>query len=329
MPYITDPSGRIVFVPENEDVPPVPFVGNEASPAIRTQTADLKNYNQAIAKQFAASDARMQQSNPVQPPETGGTAFMQPAQRGNYNMYNTDTSALPQPQTAGVNFGFGVDGAPSARQVLDRFALQDEQARQRQAAIAAQAGQDARLSELKDLRNDPVKYRMALKELELTSPQYAGLQQGLGAQALANTEAASREDIAATTAQAQLQQQLLANQGRQQEAQITGGLGVQAALARAQGQVAKAELESMSPEAQRAAMEAQLLGLQYDATLRGIASGELGTSQDVVAATRRGQEPRGLLQVDPGTGVLLTPEIQAVQQQMILERLRRQQQQQQ
>lgn len=304
----------------------------QATPLIQADTANLRAFNEATTQQFAAADARLgaqQQSNPVQQPQAAGGGFLQPAQRGVFNQYNTDVATLPQPQTAGINFGFGVNGAPTARETLDRFALQDQQARARQDERLAQATQAAQLSELRDLRNDPVAYRQALRELEITSPQLAAQQAGLGAQTQANIEAASRQGVAGTQAEAALQQEQIANLGRAQAAEITGGLGVQAALARAQGALAQTQLEAQSPEAQKAAVEAGLLGLRYDAALRGIASGELGTSRDVAAVTRAGQESQERAPISPITGAPLSQEEVALEQQLALARLRRQQAQQQ
>lgn len=64
----------------------------------------------------------------------------QPQERGNYNMYNTDQTALAAraAQTSGINFGFGVGGAPTAGEYLATMQARDAQearaAQQRRAA---------------------------------------------------------------------------------------------------------------------------------------------------------------------------------------------------
>lgn len=100
--------------------------------AINADTENLRAFNQGTAANELAADserARVAYETSQRAVPTAPASPYLPAQRGNYNMTNTDTSNLAKPVGAGLNFGFGVGGAPTAQQYLDRMALQDRQAR--------------------------------------------------------------------------------------------------------------------------------------------------------------------------------------------------------
>lgn len=255
--------------------------------AINADTQMLRDYNEATRAQFAQSDAGVQRA--VQAP---AAPVAPTAERGDYNMTNTPAGSLPQPQSAGINFGFGVGGAPTAQQYLQQMDQRDAVAAARRDQRQQQRAQDYQLAELRSLRGDPVAYRQALRELELVAPGAAGAREATAALTAEQARAQAQQGIAGLQAAAGLQQASLENQGRLQAAALTGQYGVDAALARAQGHVTQAQLESMSPEAQRAAAEAALLGLQYDAIIQGLQTRQIRTPQEVVSASRKGQEPR-------------------------------------
>lgn len=241
-----------------------------ASPALLT-ASDLTGINATIAQNLQSLR-----------PEQG---VMQPAVRGDYNMTNTPVGT-GAPANNGINFGFGVNGAPTARETLDRFAAQDAQ--------DAQTARQNRLLQQIDLIQSGITERSSVGERAAARSQLAVLQP-LAAQAMQNT--AGLADRAAQGVAAR-QTQELANLGAVEAAQVTGqarAVGAQAAAkgtvaaaqARAQGLIDQERLRQQSPEQQRATSEAQLLDLQTQAVLELLASG--APAQDVVAATRRGQ----------------------------------------
>ena len=108
---------------------------DQASTAIRQDTAKLRAYNEATNAQFAASDAQQaayQQQLTPQPAATPASPYL-PAESGNYTMQNTDRAALAErsAQTAGLTMGFA-PGEATAR--MQGYAAQDVQ---RQAAFQA------------------------------------------------------------------------------------------------------------------------------------------------------------------------------------------------
>jgi hypothetical protein len=119
----------------NADVPMPDFTPDQASTAIRQDTANLRAYNEATNAQFAASDAQQaayQQQLTPQPAATPASPYL-PAERGNYTMQNTDRAALAEraAPTAGLTMGFAT-GEATAR--MQGYAAQDVQ---RQAAFQA------------------------------------------------------------------------------------------------------------------------------------------------------------------------------------------------
>lgn len=240
------------------------------SPALLT-ASDLSGVNATIAQNLQALR-----------PEQG---IMQPAVRGDYNMTNTPRGT-GAPANNGINFGFGANGNETARQYLDRMQLQDTQ--------DAQTARQNRLLQQIDLIQSGITERSSVGERAAARSQLAALQP-LAVRAMENT--AGLADRAAQSVSAR-QTQEMANLGAVEAAQVAGQARTAGAQAAAQGTVAAAQtraqgllaqelLRQQSPEQQRATSEAQLLDLQTQAVLELMASG--APTQDVVAATRRGQ----------------------------------------
>ena len=241
-----------------------------APPALLT-SSDLASVNATIAQNLQSLR-----------PEQG---IMQPATRGDYNTTNTARGA-GAPANNGINFGFGVNGAPTAREILDRFAAQDAQ--------DAQTARQNRLLQQIDLIQSGITERSSVGELAAARTKLAALQP-LAVQAMQNTAGLADR---ATQGAAARQKQELANVGAVEAAQVAGQARtagaqtaaqgtVAAAQTRAQGLLAQELLRQQSPEQQRAASEAQLLDLQAQAVLELLASG--APAQDVIAGSRRGQ----------------------------------------
>jgi hypothetical protein len=220
-------------------------------------------------------------------------------------MYNT--AALPKPQSEGINFGFGVDGAPTAREVLDRYEARDQAAvlRQREALEAAQ--QRAQLSNLRDLRNDPVAYRQALREMELTSPTLLATRAQQTQLATDQSTARTARETAALAADTAVRTQAMGDIARLAGIDLTGQYGVAAADITGQAKLAKIVADASTPAARKAAAEAALLETQLNAIRAGVDANQLDTQQ-VIAATRGGQERSPTPATDPLTGVPYTPE---------------------
>lgn len=249
----------------------------------------------------------------------------QQAQRGNYNMYNTDPSKLAKPVGAGLNFGFGVNGQPTATQYLQNAAVQDRLAAadRQQAALlrdytAAQAsiGPNSTIGEIGAARQ-----RMAaLAPILGVQTQNQGAATGalIGAQASAQ-DAATRLQAAQLASNADIAGRLLT-------ADLTGRYGLAAATTKAGAAQQKIAAEAASPAGRKAAAEAALLETQLNAVAAGVQAGQLNANQ-VIAATRSGQERQFAPATDPLTGVPYTPEEQLLIQRRRMAELQQQTQQ--
>lgn len=216
------------------------------------------------------------------------------------------SSTLAQPQTAGINFGFGVNGSETASQYLQRMQGQDRQLAMDNRIQAADLDRAAYVSRLNDARNDPVAYRQLLAQRGL----YGG---GDQAAAIANTAAGQQLQAAAGIRELQARAQLAAqsNQaeiaGRLQVANLNGQYGLleasQKAQAARQEQLGKAAL----PSEQKAAAEASLLQTRLNAINASLQAGVL-TPEQAIEATRDGQVAAAKQFVDPITGIPYTPE---------------------
>lgn len=236
--------------------------------------------------------------------------------------------ALPTPQSAGVNFGFGVNGSETARQYLDRMQTQDQAARlrrQENIRLAERAALDSTLADA--VRSgDPIAIRGAraqLQQFDVGRPGLEGLttelQGGVARNQAALQQAQLQEAGALTRAGMDADARLAA-------ADLTGQYGVLGQQARGQAAVAAEQLKSLSPTSRKAAVEADLMQTRLNALLQGVQEGQFGL-QDVIAGTRAGQERDAAPILDPMTGAPLTPEIIRLLQQMQVDQLRQRTQQ--
>lgn len=281
----------------------------EQAPVTGARTAaDLAPVNAGIAR-------ALQEAKPQAP-------IYQAAERGNYNQYNTNVAALPQPVGAGLNFGFGVNGAPSAQQVLQNYAIQDAMAAQRQAETQRRFDRAALDSHLADAiqNGNPIAIRAQLARINAFDRGNQSLQPEIGANTRAQLNAGTelqlgtmRSGDVKTQARADLIARLLA-------ADIAGQYGVQAATAKAAVEAQKELIKARSPEGRKAAAEAALAETRLNAINAGVAANQLDNA-GVIAATRSGQEPQARVYINPLTGAPLSPEEIALLQQQQLRQL--------
>lgn len=266
---------------------------NAASAEINAQTQQLADYRRETnALQTLAMERQNQlmADRALMRGEQAAPAAI-PGVRGDYNLANTSTvdaagnisSTLRQPVGAGLTFGFGENGAPSARQVLDRFAAQDQAAGEARRLRVAEARQQADLSRLRDLENDPVAYRKALAALQVTAPQLVGQREAVAQGADTRTRVAGELAAGEQRTEGALLQQLLENQARVEAANIAGQAAIGAQQARAQQAVGVELLKAQSPQGQNAAAQAQLRQLQLALATGALASGDTQTA--LAAAT--------------------------------------------
>ncbi|WP_152978757.1 hypothetical protein [Pseudomonas mediterranea] len=269
-----------------------------ATPAPNTLTADdLAGVNQGIASALAA--ARPQ----------GG---MTPVAGNNFTAQNTTP---PQTQTAGINFGFGVNGAPTAQQVLAGYAQQDRQARLDQQVQADRLTQASLASHLNDPFTSTQDKKLILAQMNLNA---RGLEQGAGL-ATQNAGAVLGATAQATNATAALANQRLIAQERNQTAlqaaQLTGGYGLQAA--RVKADATQATAAAGAGKNRLANAQADLVETQLNAA-RAAQEAQLVDPVGLVGLVKTGQVPVQPQDRDPLTGVTYTPEEIALQQQIRL-----------
>lgn len=289
----------------NPTAPPVPAAAAVAAPVdpqvaaappTPPLTADaLAGVNAGIAQTLAASQA------PV----------AAPAATNSFSAQNT-TAGTGAPATAGLNFGFGVNGAPTARQVLDQYAQQDRQARLDQQVQADRLNQASLVSHLNDPFASTQDKKIILAQL------------GMGAQGLAQTQGLATQNAGATvaanaqaaTAAAQLatQREIAAerNQTALESAKLTGTYGLQAALAKADA--TKATAAAGQGKNRLANAQADLAETQLNAALVAQQSGLLNPV-GLISAVKTGQTPVQPQDKDPLTGLTYTPEALLLEQQ--------------
>ena len=281
---------------------------DQASTAIRQDTANLRAYNEATNAQFAASDAQQaayQQQLTPQPAATPASPYLQ-AERGNYTLQNTDRTALAEraAPTAGLTMGFA-PGEATAR--MQGYAAQDAQ---RQAAFQAKRQRLDAAVEGIGLRNtieqatNPQVRRAAQTRLAAleTSGNLATQQAGeTGRAGIAADADLARAGVAGQAAVAAAQQDAAA---RLQAAELTGQFGLKAAQAKAAGsalaELAKADTPQGQLAAQRAALIQQQLSLGQTARDEGDVSG--------VFAAYGLSRPAERVYTDPVTGAPLSAE---------------------
>lgn len=305
----------------NADVPMPDFTPDQASTAIRQDTANLRAYNEATNAQFAASDAQQaayQQQLTPQPAAAPASPYL-PAERGNYTMQNTDRAALAEraAPTAGLTMGFA-PGEATAR--MQGYAAQDVQ---RQAAFQAKRQRLDSAVEGIGLRNtieqatNPQVRRAAQTRLAAleTSGNLATQQAGeTGRAGIAADADLARAGVAGQAAVAAAQQDAAA---RLQAAELTGQFGLKAAQAKAAGsalaELAKAETPQGRLAAQRAALIQQQMALGQQAQ----EAGDVGGTFAAYGLSR----PAERVYTDPVTGAPLSAEQVRLLQAQNLQRL--------
>lgn len=278
---------------------------NAASAEINAQTqqlAEFRRQTNALQTQAMERQNQLMADRALTRGEQAAPAPI-PGVRGDYNLANTSTvdaagnitSTLRQPVGAGLTFGFGENGAPTAREVLDRFSAQDQAARDRAQIRVAEARQRADLSRLRDLEKDPVAYRRALQTLQVTAPQLVGAQDRAAESATSNAKIGAELTLGNQRTEAALLQQLLANQAQVEAASIAGQASIGAQQARAQQAVGLELLKAQSPQGQKAAAQARLAELQLALALGALADRD---TQTALAAATGGRPPQARVATD-------------------------------
>lgn len=203
----------------------------------------------------------------------------QPQARGDYSMYNTDQGALAAraAPTAGINFGFGVGGAPTAGEYLATMQAQDAQEARatQQRRAEAQAGVERIGIRNRMESNDPFVRRAARDELaalegrlERTTAERGDTErqqmQGDASRDVADIQGQFGVTQAGVQAQGGVEQQLIASEQRAQQSV--------AELAQDQAQF------EMNPSNQRGAIIAQLAqAMLQEGDTQGAVSALYGT----------------------------------------------------
>ena len=305
----------------NADVPMPDFTPDQASTAIRQDTANLRAYNEATNAQFAASDAQQaayQQQLTPQPAATPASPYL-PAERGNYTMQNTDRAALAAraAPTAGLTMGFA-PGEATAR--MQGYAAQDVQ---RQAAFQAKRQRLDAAVEGIGLRNtieqatNPQIRRAAQTRLAAleTSGNLATQQAGeTGRAGIAADADLARAGVAGQAAVAAAQQDAAA---RLQAAELTGQFGLKSAQAKAAGSALAELAKAETPQGRLAAQRAALIEQQMMLGQQAQEAGDVGGTFAAYGLSR----PAERVYTDPVTGAPLSDKQVQLLQAQNLQRL--------
>ena len=305
----------------NADVPMPDFTPDQASTAIRQDTANLRAYNEATNAQFAASDAQQaayQQQLTPQPAAAPASPYL-PAERGNYTMQNTDRAALAEraAPTAGLTMGFA-PGEATAR--MQGYAAQDVQ---RQAAFQAKRQRLDAAVEGIGLRNtieqatNPQVRRAAQTRLAAleTSGNLATQQAGeTGRAGIAADADLARAGVAGQAAVAAAQQDAAA---RLQAAELTGQFGLKAAQAKAAGSALAELAKADTPQGRLAAQRAALIQQQMALGQQAQEAGDVGGTFAAYGLSR----PAERVYTDPVTGAPLSDKQVQLLQAQNLQRL--------
>lgn len=305
----------------NPDVPMPDFTPDQASTAIRQDTANLRAYNEATNAQFAASDAQQaayQQQLTPQPAAAPASPYM-PAERGNYTMQNTDRVALAEraAPTAGLTMGFA-PGEATAR--MQGYAAQDVQNRatrqaERQRLDAAVEGIGLR-NAIEQATNPQVRRaaQTRLAALE-TSGNLATQQAGeTGRAGIAANADLARAGIAGQAAISAAQQDAAA---RLQAAELTGQFGLKSAQAKAAGSALAEMAKAETPQGRLAAQRAALIQQQMALGQQAQEAGDVGGTFAAYGLSR----PAERVYTDPVTGAPLSAEQVRLLQAQNLQRL--------
>lgn len=305
----------------NADVPMPDFTPDQASTAIRQDTANLRAYNEATNAQFAASDAQQaayQQQLTPQPAAAPASPYL-PAERGNYTMQNTDRAALAEraAPTAGLTMGFA-PGEATAR--MQGYAAQDVQNRatrqaERQRLDAAVEGIGLR-NTIEQATNPQVRRaaQTRLAALE-TSGNLATQQAGeTGRAGIAAGADLARAGVAGQAAVAAAQQDAAA---RLQAAELTGQFGLKSAQAKAAGSALAELAKAETPQGRLAAQRAALIEQQMMLGQQAQEAGDVGGTFAAYGLSR----PAERVYTDPVTGAPLSAEQVRLLQAQNLQRL--------
>jgi len=238
-------------------VPTVPMLGQ----------GDVDALNSQIAQSIAGLR-----------PEGG---IMQPAQRGVFNAQNTTPRA---PQTAGINFGFGVNGAPTAAQYLANMQVVDQQRAQRRQATLAGLEQQRAVDNLRDART-PLEIRQAQRVLEATAPAALQEARGVTEMGLQAQQTAGQRAVADVQNAGAMARTLAEGENRLLTADLSGQYGLAGRQAAADATLQAALAKNSSGTNVNAAAQAELRQLQLQLALDALQSGDLQTAASIVTGS--------------------------------------------
>lgn len=225
----------------------------------------------AINSQIAQSIAGLR-------PEGG---IMQPAQRGVFNAQNTTPRA---PQTAGINFGFGVNGAPTAAQYLANMQVVDQQRAQRRQAALAGLEQQRAVDDLRDART-PLEIRQARRVLEATAPAAMQESRGVTELGLQAQQTAGQRAIADVQNAGAMARTLAEGENRLLATDLSGQYGLAGRQAAADATLQAALAKNTSGTNINAAAQAELRQLQLQLALDALQNGDLQTAASIVSGS--------------------------------------------
>lgn len=252
--------------------PPAPADATEADRIAAITTAaqqpapiDVAGLNRNLAETITAS-------RPEGP-------IYQPQERGNFNMYNTDRTALAAraAPTAGINFGFGVGGAPTAGEYLSTMRAQDAQearaAQQRRAEAQAAVERIGIRNRMES--NDPFVRRAARDELAALEGRLDRTTTERGSTEREQMQGETSRDVAGIQGQFGVTQAGVQAQGGIEQQRIASEQRAQQAAAMLAQDQAQFE---MDPTNQRGAIIAQLAqAMLQEGDTQGAVSALYGT----------------------------------------------------
>lgn len=209
-------------------------------------------------------------------PEGG---IMQPAQRG---VFNAQNATLRAPQTAGINFGFGVNGAPTAAQYLANMQVVDQQRAQRRQAALAGLEQQRAVDDLRDART-PLEIRQARRVLEATAPAARQESRGVTELGLQAQQTAGQRAIADVQNAGAMARTLAEGENRLLATDLSGQYGLAGRQAAADATLQAALAKNTSGTNVNAAAQAELRKLQLQLALDALQNGDLQTAASIVS----------------------------------------------
>lgn len=204
---------------------------------------------------------------------------LQPATRGDYNQRNTPVGV---PQTNGINFGFGVNGAPTAAQYLAQMQVVDQQRAQRRRATLAGLEQQRAVDDLRNART-PLEIRQAQRVVDAVTP--VAQQEAAAASELAQLgqRGTAEQQIAALQTEGAMARTVAEGQNRLAAADLTGQYGLLGRQSAADATVQAAALRNTSGTNQNAAVQAQLRQLQFDLAMDALNNGDLEAAASIAS----------------------------------------------